>query len=76
MNAQFKRDLVRYATDQGWPEILDGSKIRKLCSGEYALYWQDGQIYRRDIYHYNKRTITLFDTHQRYSPNEKWFRIY
>ena len=72
----FVQALISHCTEHGWPEIL-----RLPCEfktenwfGErmFVHQWQDGQIERKDTYHFDGALITLFASQKRYDYGARW----
>lgn len=74
--SQFIEAFKMFASEQGWSEIL-----RHYCEYKtenwfgtrmFVHQWQDGQIERKDTYHFDKHGIVLFSSQKRYDFGARW----
>lgn len=73
---QFIKSFEVYVREQGWPEILENPCEFKtenwFGTRMFVHQWQDGQIERKDTYHFDNNGISLFSSQKRYEYGAKW----
>lgn len=73
---EFIEAFKAYCIEQNFPEIL-----RHYCEIKtenwhgtrmFVHQWQNGQIERKDTYHFDSKGITLFNSEKRYNYGARW----